>query len=59
MLPRHACSVLPRLVVVVVVITPFLPRDGATARTAIQFYAVNLIKIRLGEKWHPFRTSHE
>ena len=35
--------------VVVVVITPPLPRDGGTARTAIQVQAVNLIEIRLGE----------
>ena len=40
-------------VVVVVVITPSLPRDGGTARTAIQVRAVNLIKIRLGERWQP------
>ena len=38
-------------VVVVVVITPSLPRDGGTARTAIQVHAVNLIEIRLGERW--------
>ena len=36
-------------VVVVVVITPPLPRDRGTALTAIQFHAVNLIEIRLGE----------
>ena len=34
--------------VVVVVITPPLPRDGGTARTAIQVHAVHLIKFRLG-----------
>ena len=33
----------------VVVITPPLPRDGVTARTAIQVHAVNLIEIRLGK----------
>ena len=38
-------------VVVVVVITPPLPRDEGTARTAIQVHAVNLIEIRLGERW--------
>ena len=38
---------------VVVVITPPLPRDGGTARTAIQVHAVNLIEIRLGERWQP------
>ena len=35
---------------VVVVITPSLPRDGGTARTAIQLHGVNLIEIRLGER---------
>ena len=30
---------------VVVVITPLLPRDGDTARTAIQVHAVNLIEL--------------
>ena len=40
-------------VVVVVVITPPLPRDGNSARTAIQVHAVNLIEIRLGERWQP------
>ena len=45
--------------VVVVVITPPLPRDGGTARTAIQVHAVNLIEIRLGEDGSPFRTSYE
>ena len=39
------------VVVVVVVITPSLPWDEGTARTAIQVYAINLIKIRLGERW--------
>ena len=39
------------MVVVVVVITSPLPRDGGTARTAIQVHAVNLIEIRLGERW--------
>ena len=38
-------------VVVVVVITPPLPRDGSTAQMAIQVYTVNLIEIRLGERW--------
>ena len=37
----------------VVVITPPLPRDGGTARTAIQVHAVNLIEIRLGERLEP------
>ena len=40
-------------VVVVVVITRSLPRDRDTALTAIQVHAVNLIEIRLGERWHP------
>ena len=31
--------------VVVVVVTPSLPRDGGTARTAIHVYAVSLIEI--------------
>ena len=39
--------------VVVFVITPTLPRDGGTVRTAIQVHAVNLIKIRLGERSQP------
>ena len=37
-------------VVVVVVLTPPLPRDGGMARTAIQVHAVNLIEIRLGKR---------
>ena len=37
--------------VVVVVITPRLPPDGGTERTEIQVHAINLIKIRLGERW--------
>ena len=45
--------------IVVVVITPPLPRDGGTARTAIQVHAVNLIEIRLGKDGSTFRTSHE
>ena len=32
-------------------ITPPLPQDGGTAQTAIQVYAVNLIEIRLEERW--------
>ena len=36
--------------VVVVVINPPLPRDGGTARTAMQVHAVNLIEIRLRGK---------
>ena len=43
------------LVVVVAVIT--LPRDGGTARTAIQFHAVSLIEIRLGERWQPISNQ--
>ena len=56
----HELSVIPCslflisvVVVVVVVITPSLLRDGGTARTAIQGHAVNLIEIRLGERWQP------
>ena len=37
----------------VVVITSRLPRDGGMARTDIQVHAVNLIEIRLGERWQP------
>ena len=37
--------------VVVVVINLSLPRDGGTARTAIQVPAVKPIEIRLGQKW--------
>ena len=37
--------------VVVVVITPPLPRDAGTARTAVQVHAVNLIEISLEERW--------
>ena len=39
---------LSQIQLVIVVIT--LPRDGGTARTAIQVHAVNLIEIRLGER---------
>ena len=45
--------------VVVVVITPPLPRDGGTVRTAIQVHAVNLIDIKLGERWQPILNSHK
>ena len=41
------------VVVFVVVITPPLPQDGGTARTAIQVHAVNRIEIRLGKRWQP------
>ena len=44
---------LPKEKHVVAVINPPLPRDGGTARTAIQVHAVNLIEIRLGERWQP------
>ena len=40
-----------QLFFVVVVINPPLPRDGGTARTATQVHAVNLIEIKLGERW--------
>ena len=43
--------------VVVVVITPPLPRDGGTARTAIQIHAVNLVEIRLGKSWQPISNQ--
>ena len=45
------------VVVIVVVITPPLPRDGDTARTAIQVHAVNLIEIRLGQRWQPISNQ--
>ena len=45
------------LPVAVVVITPYLPRDGGMARTAIQVHAVNLIEIRLGERWLPISNQ--
>ena len=38
---------------VVVVITPLFPQDGGAARTAVQVHAVNLIEIRLEERWQP------
>ena len=47
------------VVVVVVVITPPLPRNGGTARTAIQVHAVNLIEIRLGERWQPISNQSQ
>ena len=46
-----------RLVVCLFVVTPPLPRDGGTALTAIQVHAVNLIEIRLGEKWQPISNQ--
>ena len=36
--------------VVVVVVTPPLPRDGGTAQTAIQVHAINLIEIKQGKR---------
>ena len=42
---------------VVVVITPPLPRDGGTARTANQVDALTLIEIRLGERWQPISNQ--
>ena len=41
----------------VVVISSPLPRDGGTARTAIQVHAVSLIKIRPGERWQPISNQ--
>ena len=46
-------------VVVVVVITPSVPRDGGTEQTVIQVHAFNLNKSRLGERWQPISNSHE
>ena len=54
---KRTCVRTDRMLVVVVVITPPLPRDGATARTAIQVYAVNLIEIRLEERWQPISNQ--
>ena len=45
------------MVVIVVVITPPLPWDGNTAQTAIQVHVVNLIEIRLGERWQPISNQ--
>ena len=39
------------------VVTPPLPRDGGTTSTAIQVHAVNLIEIRLGERWQPISNQ--
>ena len=50
-------SLTKTVVVVVVVITPPLPGDGGTARTAIQVHAVNLIDIRPGERWQPISNQ--
>ena len=41
----------------VVVVTPSLPQDGGTIPTAIQVHAVNLIEIRLGERWQPISNQ--
>ena len=43
--------------VVVVVITRLFPRHGDVARTAIQVHAINLIEIRLGERWQPISNQ--
>ena len=40
-----------------VVMTPLLPRDGGTTGTAIQVHAVNIIDIRLGERWQPISNK--
>ena len=45
------------VVVAVVVITTPLSQDGGTARTTIQVHAVNLIEIRLGERWQPISNQ--
>ena len=41
----------------IVVITLPLSQDGGTARTAIKVHAVNLIEIRLGERWQPISNQ--
>ena len=46
-----------QLVCCLFVVTPPLPRDGGTARTAIQVHTVNLIEIRLGERWQPISNQ--
>ena len=43
--------------VCVCVFTPPLPWDGGTAWTAIQVHAVNLIDIRLDERWQPISNQ--
>ena len=48
---------LERLHVCLFVVTPTLPRDGGTAGTAIQVHALNLIEIRLGERWQPISNQ--
>ena len=53
--PSH--QLLSVVVVVVVVVTPPHPWDGGTVRTAIQVHAVNLIDIRLGERWQPISNQ--
>ena len=40
-----------------VVVTPPLPQDGGTACTVIQVHAVNLIEIKLGERWQPISNQ--
>ena len=40
-------------VVCLFVVTPPLPRDEGTAQMAVQVHAVNLIEIRLRERWQP------
>ena len=42
---KKLCLLVILLALVVVVITPPLPRDGGTARTAMQVYAVNSIEL--------------
>ena len=39
------------------VVTPPLPWDGGTEWIAIQNHAVNLIEIRLGERWQPISNQ--
>ena len=49
----QCCRIIISQTLFVVVITPFFPWDGNTAQTAIQVHAVNLIKIRIRERWQP------
>ena len=39
--------------IVAVATAPPIPRDGGSARTAVQVHAVNLIVIRPEERWQP------
>ena len=59
-MPNDSSSLLKMKIyaVVVVVITPPLPRDGGTARTGIRVHAVNLFELGYEKGGSPFQTSH-